>query len=419
FGSISDAGWCSHQPYATIISCSNLPHWKSRKKRMNVNSAASVLLVTLFFVEQLSQGSAARKLVFVQAIWRHGDRAPQSLPYPNDPYKETAWSRGWSQLTNIGIRQMNELGGYFRGRYNSFVSSHFVPKQVYIRSSDSDRALTSAQAFLSGFYPAEGCFKWERGNHWQPIPIHSTTPDEPDLLLKPTSTDCKNLDKLVEEEEAKQAKHYEEVYKDMFKFLGERTGIANFSYENVNDIYDIKRELVNKMTKKQPRWVFRRWSKYNNRSTMEIMSELRRIRRITKFNSAAKAKMLGGYLLNNWLQNAKQVANGTMTDPEKMLLYSSHDGTLLSLMYAMGVANDQMIPYASSFIMEIYEHGKDYEVELLFRNTTAKPPHPLKIKGCGSPCSVQQMVKTYTTMVLTSYDEQQALCGTPVKKCNG
>uniref|UniRef100_A0A0K0DRH1 Lysosomal acid phosphatase n=1 Tax=Angiostrongylus cantonensis TaxID=6313 RepID=A0A0K0DRH1_ANGCA len=181
---------------------------------MNVNSAASVLLVTLFFVEQLSQGSAARKLVFVQAIWRHGDRAPQSLPYPNDPYKETAWSRGWSQLTN-----------------------------VYIRSSDSDRALTSAQAFLSGFYPAEGCFKWERGNHWQPIPIHSTTPDEPDLLLKPTSTDCKNLDKLVEEEEAKQAKHYEEVYKDMFKFLGERTGIANFSYENVNDIYDIKREV--------------------------------------------------------------------------------------------------------------------------------------------------------------------------------
>uniref|UniRef100_A0A0K0D0D5 COesterase domain-containing protein n=1 Tax=Angiostrongylus cantonensis TaxID=6313 RepID=A0A0K0D0D5_ANGCA len=74
------------------------------------------------------------------------------------------------------------------------------------------------------------------------------------------------------------------------------------------------------MTKKQPRWVFRRWS-----------NELRRIRRITKFNSAAKAK---------------------------------HDGTLLSLMYAMGVANDQMIPYASSFIMEIYEHGKDYEVEV-------------------------------------------------------
>ncbi|VDM63162.1 unnamed protein product [Angiostrongylus costaricensis] len=262
----------------------------------SVSKSPRFVLVLGYLVKHFC--SAARKLVFVQAIWRHGDRAPQSLPYPNDPYKERAWRRGWSQLTNVSLFKL----------YCDYISL-----QVYIRSSDSDRALTSAQAFLSGFYPAKGCFKWERGNHWQPIPIHSATPDEPDLLLKPTSADCKNLDKLVDEEEAKQAKHYEEVYKDMFKFLGERTGIANFSYENVNDIYDVKRE--------QPRWVFRRWSKYNNRSTMEIMSELRRIRRITKFNSATKAK---------------------------------HDGTLLSLMYAMGVANDQMIPYASSFIMEIY-----------------------------------------------------------------
>ncbi|KAJ1350061.1 hypothetical protein KIN20_005769 [Parelaphostrongylus tenuis] len=118
--------------------------------------------------------------------------------------------------------------------------------------------------------------------------------------------------------------------------------------------------------------------------------------------------MLGGYLLNNWIHNAIRVANGTMTDPEKMLLYSSHDGTLLALMYAMGVANDQVIPYASSVIMEIYKDGKDYEVELLFRNTTTVPPHPLKIKGCRSPCTVQKMAATYGNMVLTSYDEQQA-----------
>ncbi|VDM64580.1 unnamed protein product [Angiostrongylus costaricensis] len=317
-----------------------------------------------------------------------------------------------NKLRNLPLRQgrrLHEFRGHIRQYATTAMLYHeYISLQVYIRSTDSDRALTSAQAFLSGFYPAKGSFEWERGNHWQPIPIHSTTPDEPDLLLKPTSADCKNLDKLVDEEDAKQAKYYGELYKDMFKLLGERTGIANFSYDNVNDIYNIKRELINKMTKKQPRWVFRRWSKYNNRSTMEIISELRRIRRITKFNSTAKAKMLGGYLLYNWLQNAEKVANGTMTDPETMLLYSAHHGTLLALMYAMGVANEQLIPYASSFIMEIYEDGKDFEVELLFRNTTTKPPHPLKIKGCRSPCTVQKLAETYRNMLLKSYDEQQA-----------
>ncbi|KAE9411684.1 hypothetical protein Angca_001359, partial [Angiostrongylus cantonensis] len=51
-------------------------------------------------VGQLPQSSADRKLVFVEATWRHGDPAPQSLPYTRHPYNDTAWKRGWLQLTN-------------------------------------------------------------------------------------------------------------------------------------------------------------------------------------------------------------------------------------------------------------------------------------------------------------------------------
>lgn len=43
------------------------------------------------------------ELVYVQAIWRHGDRAPTHLPYPNDEYNETVWPRGWGQITNVRI----------------------------------------------------------------------------------------------------------------------------------------------------------------------------------------------------------------------------------------------------------------------------------------------------------------------------
>lgn len=41
------------------------------------------------------------RLIYVQAIWRHGDRAPHHLPYPTDLNNESSWPRGWSQLTNV------------------------------------------------------------------------------------------------------------------------------------------------------------------------------------------------------------------------------------------------------------------------------------------------------------------------------
>ncbi|EFO15213.2 hypothetical protein LOAG_13299 [Loa loa] len=45
--------------------------------------------------------SVEESLIYVQAIWRHGDRAPHQLPYPNDLNDESSWPRGWSQLTNV------------------------------------------------------------------------------------------------------------------------------------------------------------------------------------------------------------------------------------------------------------------------------------------------------------------------------
>ncbi|KJH39930.1 hypothetical protein DICVIV_14163 [Dictyocaulus viviparus] len=142
---------------------------------------------------------------------------------------------------------------------------------------------------------------------------------------------------------------------------------------------------------------------------MEIINELSRIRRISEFNETIISNLRGGYLLNNWLNNVLNVANGTMTKPNRMLLYSSHEGTLLSLMYAMGVANDRLVPFASSIIMEIFKDGSDHYVELLYRNDTTAPPYLLEIEGC-QPCTVQKLLKRYGSMVVESYGQQQVVC---------
>lgn len=61
----------------------------------------------IYLLSLFSLGSTAN-LIIMQAIWRHGDRAPGDLPYPKDKYNETFWPRGWDQLTNVSERKLFE-----------------------------------------------------------------------------------------------------------------------------------------------------------------------------------------------------------------------------------------------------------------------------------------------------------------------
>lgn len=58
-------------------------------------------MIVLILLLLLNTAVEGRTLKFVQALWRHGDRAPFGKCYPLDPYDESFWPRGWSQLTNV------------------------------------------------------------------------------------------------------------------------------------------------------------------------------------------------------------------------------------------------------------------------------------------------------------------------------
>uniref|UniRef100_A0A8D2JSA0 Uncharacterized protein n=1 Tax=Sciurus vulgaris TaxID=55149 RepID=A0A8D2JSA0_SCIVU len=111
----------------------------------------------------------------VESMWvfRHGDRAPLAS-YPTDPHKEAAsslWPRGLGQLTREGVRQQLELGHFLRRRYKSFLSPQYRREEVYIRSTDFDRTLESAQANLAGLFPEAAPGSPEAD--WRPIPVHT------------------------------------------------------------------------------------------------------------------------------------------------------------------------------------------------------------------------------------------------------
>lgn len=81
---------------------------------------------------------------------------------------------------------------------------------------------------------------------------------------------------------------------------------------------------------KQPDWVFKRWEKYNNKTTLEIVSEFWEKNRILPFKNALYSKLRGGYLLGDWIKRAKNFAlidsstnkQKNLFNP-KMILYSA------------------------------------------------------------------------------------------------
>jgi len=165
------------------------------------------LQILLSMISVQTQKAELETLVQVQVIIRHGERVPE-YPYPTDPYNnETIWEEGWGQLTEVikntpiqnssiadickylivlivfilfnvsndkvGKGQEYALGKYLRTRYQEFLSEKYVPKEIYVLSSEADRTIMSAELCLAGLYPTENGTLWNAELQWQPVPLHT------------------------------------------------------------------------------------------------------------------------------------------------------------------------------------------------------------------------------------------------------
>jgi hypothetical protein len=60
-----------------------------------------------------------------------------------------------------------------------------------------------------------------------------------------------------------------------------------------------------------------------SKTTLELVTEIKRIERISEFNKADLARLRGGFLLADWVRRAELVSNDHQENPSKMMLYSS------------------------------------------------------------------------------------------------
>ncbi|KAL8176851.1 UNVERIFIED_CONTAM: hypothetical protein K2H54_039407 [Gekko kuhli] len=256
-----------------------------------------------------------RTLRFVTLVYRHGDRSPLGT-YPTDPHKAAAWPQGFQQLTELGILQQKALGRFLREKYAGFLSASYKPQEIYVRSTDYDRTIMSAQANLMGLYPSS-----DSETAWKPVPIH-TVPVRYDKLLKPPTRTCQRYQQLME--------------------------------ETVNlPSYQAKM----KAWKKTHNLSLPSWVTPQVLHTLQEMEAFNVEAHVGMHASQEKARFTGGLLLGAILSNFSKVVCRDL--PLKMVMYSAHDSTLIALQGALGIYNGHPPPYAACHGFEFYQESNE------------------------------------------------------------
>ncbi|TKR64383.1 hypothetical protein L596_024929 [Steinernema carpocapsae] len=276
-----------------------------------MNSVAAFLLFSLIPL------AVHGRILYAQAVFRHGDRAP-SRNYPNDPYDKSFWPMGWSQLTEKGANETQELGRFLRQKY---LQGQVVDNedQVYVRSSSKTRAIKSAENVLIGLFPDES-----QRSH---VVIEQDTKHWEDQLLKPNSVACPRYDEVRKIENRKNMERLNKKHEAFFAFVSRNAGV-NVTMEprgegtlGVSDIFNaVYRETQNGF--EQPAWVTSEFEP--NLTAYDLILELKRVDRLMQFNSPQKSKLRAGFLLGDFVKRLEYAAK--RQNKHKLVLYSSVGG---------------------------------------------------------------------------------------------
>nr|CAD7443698.1 unnamed protein product [Timema bartmani] len=336
------------------------------------------------------------KLVLANVIYRHGARAPVTS-YPNDPYLDQSvyWPRGYGQLTQLGEQMHYELGSFYRQRYSSLLPLEYNVNDTYIRSTDVDRTLMSAQSNLAGLYPALDEETTDK-IFWQDIPIHTVDEDNDQLLQ--SSYSCSRY--TYEAALVTSSKEYLCVEE---KNAAMKEYVANYSGSSAALVYDvIKAEYEHGLT--LPDWTSEVFPEpLSSYASFEMLSSLAGTKELEK--------ILTGKFFEELSTNLQAKVNSTLSPDRSLFMYSAHDINLLNLLHTLKVWNGKIPPFASSILFELRLNSlNQYVVTVSYRNSSSEDPHLLNLTGCSSPaCPIDEFITILNNIIPEDYDTECAV----------
>lgn len=325
---------------------------------------------------------AKEKLIFAVDLIRHGDRNP-IIDLPKSPI---AWPGGLGELTALGMRQEFELGVKLHKRYiedEKLLPPQYQAENIYVRSTDMDRTLVSAESVLMGLYPLgtgpkiSGTDKPGLPSAFQPIPIHTNEKKFDELLwVAPVGI----FSKMKFAWEVRQSWREKTKGREQeLKAWSESTGIKIDDFLQLDKVADnlyIRRikhlPLPTGMTPEQElsllqlgRWAF-----------------------ITAFNLPEMYYPMGHHFLNRVGEYFTEASK--KKTPLKYVLFSAHDVSIMSVMNMLKSPLSDSPPYASDLNFSLYEEDGKYFVRVKLND------RPVKVPGCqDTRCTLKEFSRKW------------------------
>eukprot|EP00118_Oscarella_pearsei_P018027 m.182114 g.182114 ORF g.182114 m.182114 type:complete len:430 (+) comp39286_c0_seq1:23-1312(+) len=351
---------------------------------------------------------SARQLELVSFVFRHGDRSPVST-FPTDKHQVDAWPQGWGQLTQVGMLQHYELGEQLlkprymtKGKETYLLSSFYEREEIYIRSTDVDRTLMSAECQMASLYQPMERQVFLEGLNWQPTPIH-TVPTSQDSLLRAYDVDCPRYQQLRKEQvNDPDYKKIVEKYQDLFVRTKKNTGI-DFDL-NPDNIYKIADPLFceKQHNKSLPDWL--------TESDFQDLLTLNSYGIFKMFDGEEIRRLTSGLFIGEVLHNMELKVNGQLNG-SKVFVYSAHDTTVAAILSGLGLFTGTSVqpPYASLVMIELYlEDSGSYTVEVYYhKGPDANAPSELQIlPGCTPPCTIEKFKEFATPLIPEDFEKE-------------
>lgn len=322
----------------------------------------------------------AESLVFTIDLIRHGDRNPLHTLTTNEIVSEPG------QLTSQGMRQAYQLGAKTRQLYIDkmhLLPAHYQASSIYIRSTDIDRTLMTAQSFLLGLYPLgtgpnlPDSTEAALPQGFQPIPIH-TMPTRKDKFLFPDFNEQWNNLLKTQIENQKEWKEKTKLMQPKFQSWSQKLDIK---ITNLRQLIALSDTL----------YIYQlHHITFPKRLSDEDIKEIIAAGRwavTTQF----KNKKTGGYLGNTLLKGIgiyiKQASDHK--NELKSLFLFAHDTTILSLMSVLGAPLNDVPPYVADVKIALYEtDDHQFKVNILFNDKAVYIP------AChGTTCTLTQFLQ--------------------------
>ena len=306
------------------------------------------------------------QLIFAVDVIRHGDRGPID-DFKSAPFK---WPQGLGQLTAEGMDGEYQLGKQFRARYVDkyhLLPEHYDFHTMYVRASDVDRTLMSAECTLMGLYPMGSGPVGDDGavsapSRYQPIPIHTRPRETDDMLVPDANKGVRDTytKYVYDSDEWKQRaakeslnfEHWSQVTGTKITELRQMSGIGDTVH--IREIHHVP--MPDGMTK----------------ADAEAMKEAGEWVFATTFKPAQVGEATGGKLL---ALIARYLESATTGDGKlKYVLFSAHDSTISSLLSAMKAPADIRPPYSSDLSLTLWKRGDSTSVKAEFNGVPVKFP---------------------------------------------